>query len=236
VTAFSKLLSAIYGQPYCLSSCEELIAITSLARFYLVLSTVSRSLYGAIFHKESWEFRLGMPKYVCQILAAAAELRHSDLFRDTIIFSLGPWESPVYQNLGYRKLYKICQNAYNALCAKIVKTHSGILDAGAQFEEDRSLREFVNNTAMIADECGNDIGYVPLPLYYRKLYDREITLYEVAEAFKEQIGPLVENNLALYRVGEVPLGDMRDDLKGNYFLCVTVDDEDLQWDTTQIEW
>ena len=224
--AFSKLLSAIFGQPYYLFSCEELIAITSLARFYVALPTLSRSLYGAIFHKESLWFRLGMPKYACEILSAAAELRHSDLFRDALVFSLGPWQSPVY-----RKLYKICKNAYNSLCAKIVKTHSGILDAGAQFEEYRSLDEFASNTAMITGDCGSDIGYVPLPLYYRKLYEKDGLYYEVETAFKEKIGPLMENNLALYRVG-----NMRDSVKENYFLCVTIDDEDLPWDMTQIEW
>jgi hypothetical protein len=41
----------------------------------------------------------------------------------------------------------------------------------------------------------------------------------------------MENNLALYRVG-----NMRDSVKENYFLCVTIDDEDLPWDMTQIEW
>jgi hypothetical protein len=224
-------LSAIYGQPYYLSSCEDFIAITSLARFYLALSAISRSLYAAIFHKESWVFRLGIPEHSCKILVAAAELRHADLFRDALIFSLGPWQRPVYLRLGDRKLRKICENAYNALCAKIVKTHSRILDAGSQFEEDRSLREFAKNTAMIAVDCGENPGYVPLPLYYRRLYEEEELMYEVEKAFKEHIGPLMENNLALYRVG-----DMTDSIKEDYFLCVTIDDEDLPWDTTKIDW
>jgi spore coat polysaccharide biosynthesis protein SpsF (cytidylyltransferase family) len=48
---------------------------------------------------------------------------------------------------------------------------------------------------------------------------------------KKKIGPLMENNLALYRIG-----DMRDSVKENYLLCATINDEDLPWDTTQIEW
>jgi hypothetical protein len=229
-------LSAIYDQPYYLSSCEELIAMTSLARFYLVLSIVSRSLYGAVFHKSSWKFHLGMRKYACELLAAAVELRHPDLFRDAVIFSLGPWGRPAYQCLEDRKLRKICENAYNALCAKIVRTHSGILDAGAELREDRFLREFATNTAIIADECGSDLGYVPLPLYYRKLLWEEVLIYDVAEAFKEEIRPLMKNNLALYRDPGIRYDDDTDDLRNHYFLCVTIDDEDLPWDTTQSEW
>lgn len=53
VTAFSKLLPATYGQPYYLSSCEELIAITSLARFYVALPTLSRSLLGQSFTRRA---------------------------------------------------------------------------------------------------------------------------------------------------------------------------------------
>jgi hypothetical protein len=44
---------------------------------------------------------------------------------------------------------------------------------------------------MIADDCGSDIGYVPPPLYYRKLDEKEGLWYEVKTAFKKKIGPLI---------------------------------------------
>jgi hypothetical protein len=240
VTAFSKLLSAIYGQPYCLSSCEEFITITSLARFYVALSALSKSLHAANLHRDSLGFRLDIPYCSKIILAAAAELRHSDLFRDALIFSLGPFKNPAYRHMPDldSKLVKVCKNAYKSLCAKIAEAHSAILDASVQFEDYRTIQEIDKDVARIADSRGytqSSCGYMPLPLYYRKLVRKEGLFDDVQQNYPGKIAnllwPLMENNLAFY-----PAGEIKGRYKDTYFLCVTIDDEDLPWDTTQIEW
>jgi hypothetical protein len=69
-----------------------------------------------------------------------------------------------------------------------------------------------------------------LPRYYRKLYECRKDKYIDVEA---SVGPLLKNNLVLYgRSGWRP-SDVEPGWEIDYFLCVTIDDEDLPWDTAQ---
>jgi hypothetical protein len=92
-----------------------------LARFYAALPALSRSL-SATFFSSPW-FIASIRRYPREILIAAAELRHSVLFREALIFILNPWENPEYLRLEDPKLKKVAHIAYNALGAKVAKAH-----------------------------------------------------------------------------------------------------------------
>jgi hypothetical protein len=138
------------------------------------------------------------------------------------------------------KLVKICNNAYNVLCAKVVKGHFEILDASLR-SEDNSVQEIAKDIEKDLSRIAAEYGYtgatrgpVAFPLYYRKLFEKEGLFNDIQQDWREKIrevlGKLMEDNLALYRSGDL-VGCCKD----NYF-CVTIDDKDLPWDTTQSEW
>jgi hypothetical protein len=221
------LIYAFYNRLYEIYDIEDILEMTKLARFYVALPALSKSLYAALYQSPRVTEYMHSG-YACAFLEAATELRHPQLFREALIFCLGPWRKPQYLELKDKKLKKIANNAYNELCAKVVSVHGNLLkeldNCGQDIAEIESLtRRYIGEANQ-----GED-GKICLPSFYRKLFNAESTR-DVEDTLKKHIKPLMKNELSLCR--EAPDDDPYD----RWFFCVTIADEDLPWDTTEAHW
>jgi hypothetical protein len=227
------LLYAFYNRLYEIDDIDELSEMTNLARFYVALPTLSKSLYAALY--QSPMVIRDILDEACIVLELAAELRHPQLFRDALIFSLGPWDEPQYSNyLLPQKLEKIAKNAYNELCAKIVSVQQSLLiELRPRLKQEIKGIDLRNKIeSLISRSVGETYdpkdGEICLPSFYRKLYQAESS-HHVERALRKHIEPLMKNELILERDGNADLSKL-------WFLCVTIADEDLPWDTTETDW
>jgi len=78
-----------------------------------------------------------------------------------------------------------------------------------------------------------DIDTTELPEYFRNLSKVDWKAWENwTEDFKDGLSNVLKNNLVYCWSGvEAGSGDYEE-----YFFCATVDDVDLPWDRTQIDW
>ena len=176
--AFKKLLYAFYNRLYAIDDIDELAEMTNLARFYVALPTLSKSLYAALY--QSPIVISCIHDNACTVLELAAELRHPQLFRDALIFSLGPWDDPQYNKyLLPQKLEKIATNAYYGLCAKIVSVQQSLFielrpRKGEELRGNELRNEIESLTSLSVKETYDPSdGKICLPSFYRKLYQAE---------------------------------------------------------------
>jgi hypothetical protein len=144
--AFKNLLCAMYNEKYELDAdacryADELVEMAVLGRLNGALPAASKSL-STVLHLDSTvksrvKFR-GCPRL---LLVSATDLRLPKLFKDALIFTLGPWEEPefvllrkkseefpeIYPQLLDRKVIKITEDAYSKLCAKILSLNKALL-------------------------------------------------------------------------------------------------------------
>jgi hypothetical protein len=227
---FKYLLYAFYNRLYEIDDIEDILEMTKLARFYVALPTVSKSLYAALYQSPRVTEYMHSG-YACDFLQAATELRHPQVFREALIFSLGPWEKPQYLELKDKKLKKIAKNAYNELCAKVVSVHEKLLKELHLncYQETTKIESLTRHYVREVNKGEGEDGKICLPSFYRKLYNAETTR-NIENTLEEHIKPLMKNELTLCR--EAPDNDPYD----RWFLCVTIEDEDLPWDTTETDW
>ncbi|PVH87079.1 hypothetical protein DL98DRAFT_355713, partial [Cadophora sp. DSE1049] len=102
IKVFETMLSAVYLKPYVIDSCHLFLSLTKLADFYCTLPVVSRTLDIA-FHI-SPKFIQEIPRYRCKIFTAAVKLRNKILFKESLIWVVGPWSEPAYNNLDDARL------------------------------------------------------------------------------------------------------------------------------------
>ena len=241
----------MYNQKYELDAdacryADDLVEMAVLGRLNGALPAVSKSL-STVIHLDSTaksriEFR-GCPGL---LLVAATELRLPKLFKDALIFTLGPWEEPefvllrkkseefpeLYPQLLDGKVIKITEDAYSKLCAKILSVNKALLADLASMDQEIKVVQFRDSRTerRVSDICkaidGDDKLYPPS--FYYRLYDAKLK-GNVERALRKHIKPLMGNNLTLTPttgVGEV---------SQNYFLCVTIADKELPWDIKKTE-
>jgi hypothetical protein len=248
--ALKNLLCAFYNQKYELDAdacryADDLVEMATLGRLLGALPAVSRSL-STVLHLDSTaksriEFR-GCPGL---LLVAATELRLPKLFKDALIFTLGPWEEPefvllrkkseefpeLYPQLLDGKVIKITEDAYSKLCAKILSVNKALLaDLAAMDQEIKVQFKDSRTECCVSDICKAIDGDDKLcpPSFYRRLYVAK-SKGNVERVLRKHIKPLMENSLTLTPrtgVGEV---------SQNYFLCVTIADKELPWDMKEAE-
>ncbi|KAH8801164.1 hypothetical protein F5882DRAFT_514465 [Hyaloscypha sp. PMI_1271] len=112
--AFYKLVCVMYSLPFVLRDPGELIILTAMARFYAALPVLSRSLLNTI--PRSPGFLTGMQGKAVELLVAAKELRHPELFKDCLLLCLGPWGAPEFNQLEDHQLKSVAIHARKELC------------------------------------------------------------------------------------------------------------------------
>ncbi|KAH6711270.1 hypothetical protein BKA61DRAFT_577729 [Leptodontidium sp. MPI-SDFR-AT-0119] len=170
IAMFNTMMCAIYLKPYTIESCADLLVLTRLADFYCTLSIVSRTLNIA-FHTSPTLINQ-IPQSRCEVFAAAAKLRNELLFREALVWIVGPWGKPTYKNLRDPKLKKVAHRAWTEVCAKIAEVHHLLMIAIAS-EALGNLIQLedveVNKAMNIATRAITRRFKVAVPRYFRKL-------------------------------------------------------------------
>jgi hypothetical protein len=230
IKLFEKLLCAIYLRPYKIESCAELTCLTSLADYYCALPILSRTLDSALYI--SFDFVESIWCNPCEVFVAAAKLRNALLFRDCLICLTGPWSEPEYEGLLDPRLKKIARRSYAEIGVKVAHAERKITE--------HRLQEVVNGkrhvdkaytSVALNNAPFREIEGIYLPSIYRDLSKSDSK--ERNFSFIPILRELLENKLVLGGRGNQLLGcgDLYD-----YFLCAEIKDEDLPWDSNEIDW
>ncbi|CZR55437.1 uncharacterized protein PAC_05325 [Phialocephala subalpina] len=236
--AFEKLLSAIYVQPYKLGTAEELLLMTDLADYYCALPILSRTLDGALINSPTFSDQI--QKSANELYVAAAKLRNALLFRECLIWVVGPHNNPVYKTLDDPRLRMVARCAHGEISTKIASVTA------------RALRRGTGDWVKMANSKPDRWAYGFDRLMFGPLYDgyydnmdmdavhyprwfRDIE-QEGDELLDDESGDfegLLEDKLVLDR-GYHTAGDA-DKYPDNFF-CAQVSDEDLPWDVNETDW
>jgi hypothetical protein len=159
---------------------------------------------------------------------------YEELFRDAVSLLVGHWMfDPVttLATLESAKLKKAIKNAHNELQAKFSKVQHAVLEEIYTSSKWDDVEQISTKSIHIMKEMKRSSTQgISLPEYYRRLYEIGAS-NNVQWNLRKAIKPLFENNLCLPRPSSW-VGERR---KG-YFFCITIDDENLPWDTTQTVW
>jgi hypothetical protein len=204
---------------------EELVALTSLADYYCALPAFSRSLYRAFAQVtiDEWDCE---EEQLSMVLKAAIKLRYADLFRECIILLAGKWDTEPDLSLYDQKISKLITAVRHEVTYELADVNEKILRLIAEHPQ---LAAEINKIKLDADAS--------LPEYYRLL--RKGVYYDAVcdyGAYRVQIKQVLERLMG----NDLKFGGSKD-LSGrcpfqNYFLCATIDDDDLPWDGTQTDW
>ncbi|TVY18351.1 hypothetical protein LARI1_G004430 [Lachnellula arida] len=123
--AFEKLFCAFYIKQYEIEDFNELETITRQADYYCALPMLSRSLDGALWRSEVLVYTIKAEP--CRAFTLAAKLRNALLFRESLIWVLGPWGDESWKSLGDPKLKKTARHARYALSHTIEQVQEEII-------------------------------------------------------------------------------------------------------------
>jgi hypothetical protein len=227
---------AFYNQIFSLESCNQLATMTSLAHFYMALPVLSNSLSTALLHKDSSYMVESIMCNAAKMISVAAELRHQVLFRDAVVLAVGYWGVDIDElcsQLKNRKICKLVRNTHNALWAQIGRFQTTLLKLDFPDIPWQEMKDIAGRSwAMFQiDEHGYDGRSLCLPLYYHNLYKIEASDEHLTGLLRAHIEPLLVNELIL------PFSEQRAEVwRYHYFLCITIEDDDLPWDTTETDW
>ncbi|KAK0115488.1 hypothetical protein ONS96_013943 [Cadophora gregata f. sp. sojae] len=241
-SAFRNILKAMYMLPYRLDRVQDLSNMTCLARFYMCLPLVSRTLDGALARSHSLS-RVDLRDSCSELLSVAIELRHKALFEDSLIYCLGPFSNPVFQQMTDNKLNRLALSHYHKLRSDL----SGLLHTiiHAMVEEgplrgdhntaddafsSRPLACFRRAIDLEAQKFSGS-GHVYLPRLLRGMLENE----RVFSSFiTKGLASFMQNDLTIrHGLSEEAGKDSSED----YFLVSTIEgDDDYPWDTTVEDW
>ncbi|PVH87081.1 hypothetical protein DL98DRAFT_581811 [Cadophora sp. DSE1049] len=240
--AFHSILKAMYMLPYVLIQVHDLFILTGLARFYMCLPLISRTLDGAMARSHALS-QHQVRSFCSELLSVATELRHKALFKDSLIHCLGPFSSPGFEKVTDKKLKRLAQSHYHKLRSDILEELYTILYSMIQegINGDKSIAAndaygdltsawFKRGIALEAQKM-DDGHEVYLPRLFRGMLEDE----RLHEPFiLEKLDYVLRNDLT------IGLGISEEAGKGNYedyFLLTTIDDdEDYPWDATVDDW
>jgi len=223
----------MYSLPFVLRDPGELILLTAMARFYAALPVLSRSLLHTI--PRSPGFLSGMQNKAVELLVAAKELRHPELFKDCLLLCLGPWGAPKFIQLKDQQLKSVAIHARNELCFGVCEAQQRIVLEMGQSDQAGKTK---NAVGILQFSAAQRVSYgcdtfhqiadqVCLPCYYRKLLDANTSPFQYQ--IKLSFAPLMEDRLTLINANYL-------NRRSCYFLGLAIRDEDLPWDQTQTDW
>ncbi|KAK0115490.1 hypothetical protein ONS96_013945 [Cadophora gregata f. sp. sojae] len=260
---FKAMLCAFYVNPYCISSCSELSILTRLADFYCALPIVSRTLNMAFL--SSPDLINDLPNHRCEAIELATKLRNKILFREALVWIVGPWSMPMYHTLEDTKLRKIAHKVYADIALKIVDINHKLL-AVISHEvnvvkmeiEDSPVKRAMDQAMDQAITRTNRRGDFYMPRYFRELDKalRAYCIYPLEELLEDAMNGLLRNNLLLNK-GTLKSGkatpvipeeenniddeeipeEVRPETRSmeDHFLCAEIEDEDLPWDVNETD-
>ncbi|PBP20765.1 hypothetical protein BUE80_DR008141 [Diplocarpon rosae] len=125
---FHKLLCAVYGHTYELTGLKELKTMVSLADYYCMLPTLSRSIDVILLRNSKHGINI---KHQCrEVFPLAAKLRNRLLFTESLVWLTVPFSNPAYKALKDSKLKKIAHYAYLEVSAKVTAVHRESVSSG----------------------------------------------------------------------------------------------------------
>ncbi|KAG4428512.1 hypothetical protein IFR05_016001 [Cadophora sp. M221] len=242
--AFQNVLRAMYALPYVLNQGYSIIIMTELARFYMCLPIISQTLDGAISRSQKY-FGIQVSIFSCQMLSAAVELRHMTLFKDALIWSLGPFSQPKFYDIADKSLKRVAELHYYKLRSIILEdiqrilkcvSHADAFEGGAG--PGRVIFEHGMAAEATAARHSNDAtSFTPRLLNSMCEEAKRERDHGDDDGLYDQLKSLLRNDLSM------DLGSLRvagSEAPGgypDYFLLSTIDsDDDYPWDVTQLEW
>lgn len=194
-----------------------------------MLPVLSSTLDG-VLHRSAKNIACKLDGHALRVLPAAAKVRNELLFRETLIFLIGPYDNPRYTKLDDPKLLKIAELAHTKLWAKIGRTQKDLWDR-ATFDHitlDHKVHFLTSCAKMASFPEG---GGMQLPAYYRRLVDTH-----PQHPFREDVADMMRSDLKLaqnmYAENiQAGVGDYK-----KYFLCDVLDKKDLPWNPEEIDW
>ncbi|KAI9047753.1 hypothetical protein LZ554_008463 [Drepanopeziza brunnea f. sp. 'monogermtubi'] len=232
-TAFHNLLKAMYRQKYFLENFNDLTTLTALARFYMALPIISQSLLNAMSRVDS-DFAQCIKNNAAEVLQIAIELRSPELYRDSMIWCLGVFSCPLYNNLKVenRKLWKAADNAYNKLTRRVFVAFNKLISEIIRIElvnQDSNQPPFFSQlVCSIADNMGIASLDIELPVMFREIAycmksEKQDLREKILVCFRDVVGsdlhfPILESN------------ESGDDKCYGHFLQNVIDDDDLPFE------
>ncbi|TVY21117.1 hypothetical protein LARI1_G001972 [Lachnellula arida] len=226
---FHKLLCAIYNRPFDIFALTQLISLVEMADYYRMLPALSSTLDG-VLHRSAKNIAREFDGEALQVLPAAAKVRNELLFRETLIFLLGPYDNPRYTKLDDPKLLKIAELAHTKLWAKIGRTQKDLWDRATVDHQQLDHKvQFLNTCAKIASFPEG--GGMQFPAYYRRLVDTH-----PQHPFRDDVVGIMHSDLKLAQ--NMYAGDLQAGVGEykRYFFCDLLDKKDLPWNPEETDW
>lgn len=200
------------------------------ADFYCALPMLSASLNTALWSSPS--FIEQIPYQAKKILGLALKLRHPVLFRECFIHIVGSNDCDNCEDIVYPGAVEILLlKARNKLLGTLLSVNKETIQ-WLRMKPDNQLPYGVH----YSDPPGMDCSLSQSVEYYRELY-AEVRIKNsplpgdlgILTSLEAMLHQLLKNNLVLDRTG----------LGGTFkyrFLCAELADEDLPWDSSEIDW
>jgi hypothetical protein len=258
--AFQKLLCAIYSRRYTIESTAQLQVMIELADYYWyflpvyfeekyapglfemiadmmssALPKLSTTLDGALVNSPKFYATI---RDNCAILyVAAAKLRNALLFRESLIWVVGPHRNPLFRTISDAHLRMVARCVHGEISSEINIVNENLLqefaddwDSEWENEKDAKFLSTVNDCALLGQFEGGVTKALAVPAYYQSFVTQAEEILDNKKA--ELLRGLLRSNLILDRgVYEAGEGDLMDN-----FLCAKIADEDLPWDITETDW
>jgi hypothetical protein len=203
--------------------------MTEIADYYCALPILSASLDRALVKSQfSREIRC----HSVSLFPVAVKLRNTLLFRECLIWIVGPWRNPKFKQLLDPKLRQIARCVHGEISTQVLSVYADITRSLCvkDASEDKGLETERSKAVSIIfkhDSEDGDPTFEPLPRYMRRIRDAGMNILS-----RENLDNLLRNRLVLnhcaYRAGDFLCYD--------HFLCATIADEDLPWDLTETDW
>ncbi|KAF8853704.1 hypothetical protein BDZ45DRAFT_694016 [Acephala macrosclerotiorum] len=232
--AFQKVLSAFYHRDYTIDSTDELRSMTTIADYYCCLPTLSATLKGALLGSPMFDLtknkrhsRFLESSY--ELISTARKLRNAELFRECFVHVVGTWvDGPIP-----KESLDILKQEPELLCL-ISAAHIDLCRTLLEVNQDMFLliMDLENCESLLKDEGPDDLRRPTRnAAYYRRLKMHvELDYSEYYPQLYKKLDILFKNNLRFDRsglgAGEGPY---------QYFLCASIKDEDLPWETTELD-
>ncbi|TVY41344.1 hypothetical protein LOCC1_G005649 [Lachnellula occidentalis] len=150
---------------------------------------------------------------------------------ESLVWVLGPWGNEQWKNLQDPKLKKIAKIARYGLSHKISKAQEALTKEIA-LSGDEGLQSLMDTMQELALGAWEDGAALSMPRYFQQL-----------QKYKEDGNVVIGNDDAYYLdlllKSELVLEQQYQagtELAFDHFLCVSIDDEDLPWDITEMDW
>jgi hypothetical protein len=170
-----------------------------------------------------------------ELINWAWKLRHPLLFRECIIYLLGPFNNPRYFKLENPKLVEFARGIDEKFRARLFNVMKDLTELGIDKETYRGDFDKIAHGMLmrsIVTSVSAQAKKVRYPAYFRKLYSLEYTPEKLHTAVKRILEPVLRNNLVLsgsgMQAGEGSFGD--------YFLCFDISDSVMPWNNNETDW